>query len=40
MSDIPLSAIEDHNNELSFTAIQNAVFTIVLSKIMRSTAKS
>jgi hypothetical protein len=31
MSDIPLSAIEDHNNELSLTAIQNAVFTIVLS---------
>lgn len=32
MSDIPLSAIEDHNNELSLTAIQNAVFTIVLSE--------
>jgi len=32
MSDIPLNAIEDHNNELSLTAIQNAVFTIVLSE--------
>jgi hypothetical protein len=31
MSDVPLSAIEDHNNELSLTAIYNAVFAIVLS---------
>ena len=31
MSDVPLSAIEEHNNELSLTAIHNAVFAIVLS---------
>jgi len=31
MSDVPLSAIEDHNNELSLTAIHTAVFAIVLS---------
>jgi hypothetical protein len=30
MSDVPLSAIEEHNNELSLTAIHNAVFAIVL----------
>ena len=31
MSDVPLSAIEEHNNELSLTAIHNAVFAIILS---------
>ena len=31
MSDVPLSAIDDHNNELSLTAIHNAVYAIVLS---------
>jgi hypothetical protein len=31
MSDVPLIAIEDHNNELSLTAIHNAVFAIALS---------
>jgi hypothetical protein len=31
MSDVPLSAIEGHNSELSLTAIHNAVFAIVLS---------
>jgi predicted RNA-binding protein YlqC (UPF0109 family) len=31
MSDIPLMAIVDHNNELSLTAIHSAVFSIVLS---------
>jgi hypothetical protein len=31
MSNVPLSVIEEHNNGLSLTAIQNAVFAIVLS---------